>query len=87
LLQSALLVAALANHAAAGAAVMTAFALASSPGLIAGPALWSAWSRGKRRSIKAQAWAVRLAGAMLATASLWALGHGLWMQVAAWCGV
>jgi sulfite exporter TauE/SafE len=85
LLQSALLVAALANTAGQGALVMAGFAAASSLGLVAGPALWrrigggagSVWWSGKP--------AVRLAGLALAAASAWALGHGLWMRVAAWC--
>lgn len=80
LLQSALLVAALANTAWQGALVMAAFALASAAGLVFGPALW--W-----RSAGAGTVAVRLAGAMLALASAWALGHGLWLRFAAWCGI
>ena len=28
---------------------------------------------------------LRLAGAMLALGSAWALGHGLWLRIAAWC--
>lgn len=81
LLQSALLVAALASTPASGAAVMAAFALASSLGLVVVTAAW-------RRSVAtpgALRWAVRLAGAMLAASSAWALGHGLWQQVLAYC--
>ena len=80
-LQGALLVAALANTPAAGATAMAAFALASSPGLLLAPvALRKLLARPDR-----QAWAPRLAGAMLVAASAWALGHGLWLRVLAWC--
>jgi hypothetical protein len=30
-------------------------------------------------------WVIRLSGAALAVASAWALGHDLWMRVAAYC--
>jgi len=86
LLQSALLVAALANTPASGAAVMAAFAVASGLGLAIGPKLW--WrltgATGNRMTVS-PALAVRLAGLALAAASAWALGHGLWMRVWAWC--
>ena len=109
LLQSALLVAALANSPAAGAAVMAGFAAASAAGLLLGPALWWRLSRGKAAGLsggkaaglsggKAAAGAgsaaapvaagraaLRWAGAALTLASAWALGHGLWMRVVAWC--
>jgi len=32
-----------------------------------------------------QAWAPRLAGAMLVLASGWALGHGIWARIVDWC--
>jgi len=89
LLQSALLVAALANSPGAGALVMAGFAAASAAGLVAGPALW--WRLAGRAGGGAgggalsATTAVRWAGAALAAASAWALGHGLWMRVAAWC--
>ncbi len=86
LLQSALLVAALANSPATGALVMAGFAAASAAGLVLGPALW--WRIGGGRAgaaIVSPAAAVRLAGVALALASAWALGHGLWMRVIAWC--
>ena len=88
LLQSALLVAALANSPTAGAAVMAGFAAASAAGLVLGPALW--WRFVGRRIggggvLASPAMAVRWAGAALALASAWALGHGLWMRVIAWC--
>jgi hypothetical protein len=98
LLQSALLVAALANSPASGALVMAGFAGASAAGLLLGPALWwrlsggragglagSASGAAKGTASGAPATAVRWAGAALAAASAWALGHGLWMRVAAWC--
>ena len=106
LLQSALLVAALANSPASGALVMAGFAGASAAGLVLGPALWWRLSNGRTRAGAGSArsstagsaaglaagWAVgtprtavRWAGAALAAASAWALGHGLWMRVAAWC--
>ena len=92
LLQSAIVVAALANGPAAGAAVMGAFAIASGLGLAGGAALWlGAWNRGRDASSSSPsanagaAWAVRAAGLMLALASAWALGHGLWMRVIDWC--
>lgn len=82
LLQSALLVAALADGAWQGALVMATFAAASAAGLVLGPALW--WRLGRPQ---AGAWAVRLAGLMLIAASAWALGHGLWQRIADWCAV
>ena len=85
LLQSALLVAALANSAAAGALVMGGFAAASAAGLVLGPALWWRLTGGHSMALVSPVAAVRWAGAALALASTWALGHGMWMQVAAWC--
>jgi sulfite exporter TauE/SafE len=86
LLQSALLVASLANGPVQGAMVMAGFASASAAGLVAGPALWARLSgRGGAGQLASAEWAVRLAGLALAGASAWALGHGMWMRVAAWC--
>ena len=93
LLQSALLVAALANSPAAGAGVMAGFAMASAAGLLMGPALWWRLSQGRghagggpgRGTASSGRIAVRWAGAALALASAWALGHGLWMRAVAWC--
>ncbi|MBB3193834.1 sulfite exporter TauE/SafE family protein [Roseateles terrae] len=31
-------------------------------------------------------WATRLSGLLLSAAALWALGHGLWVQIRAYCG-
>lgn len=84
LLQSALVVAALGNHAVAGASVMAAFAIGSGLGLWLGPALWV--RLGMRGAVGLSGGrSVRLAGAGLAGASAWALGQGLWVRIAAWC--
>lgn len=87
LLQSALLVAALANSAWSGALIMAAFAAASSVGLLVGPMLWRRGSHRAGANRLSTTTVVRLAGAALASASAWALGHGLWSRVAAWCGL
>lgn len=84
LLHSALLVAAMTNTAISGAAAMGAFALVSSLGLLWAPWLWRRLGASGTR--RAEAWAARLAGAMLVAAALFALGHGLWDEVAAYCG-
>ena len=81
LLQSALLIAALANTPLQGAVAMAAFATTSSVGLGVYPALWS----GRLSSARASAWAARLAGGALAATSAWALAHDLWQRVAALC--
>jgi sulfite exporter TauE/SafE len=85
-LQSALLLAALADGAAGGALVMSAYALASMPALAAAP--W-AWSRlrlaGGDRAGPVRALGYRIAGAGLLVASGWALTHGLWERFVAWC--
>jgi uncharacterized protein len=81
LLQSALLVAVLAGDALGGAAVMATFALASSLGLL----LASMTFRHALLAPGALRWAVRLSGLLLASASAWALDHGLWQRVAAYC--
>jgi len=85
LLQSALVVAALGNHAVTGAAAMAGFALASSPGLLAGPWLLRSAARFGGDGETAQRWLTRSAGALLVLSSGWALGHGLWERFAAWC--
>ena len=86
LLQSALLVAALASDPAQGALVMSAFAVASGLGLWFGPQLWHRLRAGARGE-QAAAFSVRLAGALLAGASLFALGHGLGSAIEALCRV
>jgi uncharacterized protein len=83
LLQSALLLAALTGTAQSGALAMAAFAMASSAGLLLAPWIWQQLrQRGARPWDR---WLTRAAGLMLAGASSWALGHGLWQRVAAYC--
>jgi sulfite exporter TauE/SafE len=88
LLQSALVVAGLANTPVAGAVVMAAFAIASALGLQLAPALW-AWrssrGAGRSRALGLDRFVVRLTGVLLALGSLWALGHEVWGQVWAYC--
>lgn len=86
LLQSALLLASLAGSAAAGAVAMTGFAIASSAGLVLAPWAWQRLRRGSNR-VSLERHLVRLAGLMLVVAAAYAMGHGLWQQVAAWCGL
>ncbi|MEO5735440.1 MAG: sulfite exporter TauE/SafE family protein [Rubrivivax sp.] len=86
LLQSALLVAALAADATMGATVMAVFAATSAPGLLLGPWLGRRLFNRGRHPAARERLATRAAGALLVLASGWALGHGLWSQVAAYCG-
>ncbi len=81
LLQSALLVAALANGPAGGAAAMAAFAVTSSGGLLLAPWAWRRWAANPAAQVRA----VRLAGLMLVGASAFALLHGLYPPFAAFC--
>jgi len=84
LLQSALVVAALANTPGGGALVMAAFSVASGTGLLLGPWLWlRLGARGNE--VVAVSLATRAAGAMLAGASAWALGHDAIREVVAFC--
>ena len=76
-LYAALVLAALAGGPAGGAAVMAAFALGGGLALRFGRGLW-------RRAADSAAW-VRLAGALLAAASAWALWQRLSAAGAAWC--
>lgn len=95
LLHAALLLAAVASSPAEGAAVMAAFGLTSTAGLLVGPALWLRWVPAALRAGGGSAGAavadpgalsLRLAGAALVAAVGWSLGHGLWDHaVAAWC--
>lgn len=88
LLQSALLVAALANGPAGGAAVMAVFALGSAPALGLAPWLLQRWHQrapGHQAQARLTVLVVRLSGAALAAASLWALGHDLFSRFVAWC--
>jgi sulfite exporter TauE/SafE len=86
LLQSALMVAALANSPVSGAMVMVAFAVASSVALGLAPTLWLKWVSGDAsRGVRVTMWVTRLSGAALAAAAAWALGHDLWVRIAAYC--
>lgn len=92
--QAALLLAALANDAAGGAAVMAAFAFGSWPALAAAPWLWRRMRErmhmrgdGDGDGDGVAALGYRVAGAALALSSAWAVGQGVWTRVAAWCGV
>lgn len=78
-LYGALAVAALAAGPLEGATVMAAFALGSAPGLAGLPFVW------RRLARVPQSAALRLAGAMLAAGSLWALWHGMEAASGAWC--
>lgn len=78
-LYGALGVAALAAGPWEGAAVMAAFSLGSAPGLAGVPFLWSRLARVPQTA------ALRIAGAMLAAGSVWALWHGLEGASGAWC--
>jgi len=87
-LQSALLLSALANGPLGGALVMAAFVAGSLPGLAAAPWAWARW-RASRGGVRASDRMVllghRVAGGGLVVASGWALTHGLWERLAAWC--
>ena len=86
LLQSAILVAALAGSPLSGAAMMATFALASGLGLSLAPWLWRRWGSAGGALVSGGS-AIRIAGALLAVASGWALTRGVWAQVAAYCGL
>lgn len=83
LLQSALLIAALANTPWHGALAMASFAAASSLGLWLPATLWARVPGGTDASVLM----LRLAGATLAAAAAWALTHDLWSRWVAWCAV
>lgn len=85
LLQSALVVAALANTAWGGAAAMAGFAAASAAGLGLAPWAFARLAGGAGGALQVQAWAVRLAGAALAAVSAWALGQDLIRRAVAYC--
>jgi len=78
-LYGALAVAALAAGPVEGAAVMAAFSVGSAAGLAGVPFLWARLAR------MPQTAALRIAGAMLAAGSLWALWHGVEAASGAWC--
>lgn len=85
LLQSAVLVSALAQTAWSGAGVMLVFGVATGLGLTLVPWLWQRLGSGSTAVLSGPV-GVRLAGVMLALASTWALTHGLWAAVVAYCG-
>jgi sulfite exporter TauE/SafE len=87
-LQAGLLLAALASSPLVGAMVMGGFALGSMPALAVAPWAWARWQalRGANASpVQAATLGFRVAGFGLVLASGWALTHGLWARVAAWC--
>lgn len=87
-LQAALLLAALGSSALGGAGVMAAFALGSMPALLVAPWAWARWQAWRGEALPAAqvaAWGQRIAGLGLVAGSGWALTHGLWQRVAAWC--
>lgn len=84
LLQSAVLVAALADTAWTGAGVMLIFAMATGVGLSMAPWVWRRLGAG--RLVLTGSAGVRVAGVCLAAASSWVLLHGLWTRFAAYCG-
>ncbi len=84
LLQSALIVAALASTPWQGAAAMSAFAATSSLGLVVYPALLARLTH-RPHAMLSGAWAIRASGAALVAASAWGLGHGLWQRLGALC--
>jgi uncharacterized protein len=86
LLQSALLVAALASGPLAGASVMSTFAIASGLGLWAGPYLWTRMGTAPVEERWTQL-AARLAGALLVVSSGFALWHGLGAIIAQICSM
>ena len=81
--QAALLLAALASSAPGGALTMAAFATGSMPALAAAPWLWSRLPR--RHGVLVAGLALRAAGLGIVLTSGWALGHGVWPSVVAWC--
>lgn len=81
LLQSALLIAALASTPLQGALAMASFAVASSLGLWLPGAIGMRWPGRPTVNVLM----LRLSGATLAVASAWALSHDLWQRVAVWC--
>ena len=85
LLQSALVVAALANTAWGGATAMAGFAVASAPGLTLAPWAFNRLAGVGAGALQVNVWAIRLAGAALAGASAWALGQDVFHRFVAYC--
>ena len=72
---------------ARGGRVTGGATVASSTGLVAGGVLWGRLPKrnGSAAAAVRTSGIVRLAGLMLAAASAWVLGHGMWMRVIDWC--
>lgn len=85
LLQSAVLVAALASTPWNGAGVMAVFALVTGTSITAAPWLWRRLGA-RPTALMGGTAGVRLAGVMLAVAAVFALFADLWHKVAAYCG-
>lgn len=86
-LQAALLLSALASTPLGGALVMAAFALGSAPALAAAPWALALWRKHRARAGgPVQALDLRISGGAIVLASGWALTHGLWQRLAAFCG-
>jgi sulfite exporter TauE/SafE len=87
-LQAALLLSALASSAQDGALVMAGFALGSMPALAVAPWAWGRWRAvrgGTASAADVATLGFRVAGVGLLLSSGWALTHGIWERVAAWC--
>ncbi len=84
LLQSALVLAALAKGPGGGALVMAGFAAVTAGALMLGPALWS-WLGVRGMSAQVSRWAVRASGGLIALAALFALTRSTWADFVAWC--
>jgi sulfite exporter TauE/SafE len=87
-LQAALLLSALASSPQGGALVMAGFAIGSMPALAVAPWAWARWkaARGSAASpAQVATLGFRVAGCGLVLASGWALTHGIWERLAAWC--
>jgi len=65
---------------------MTAFAVASAPGLLVGPWISRRLMRGRDGAARERL-LTRAAGAMILAFSGWALLHGVWHEAAAFCGL
>ena len=88
-LQAAVMLSVLANSAQAGAFTMAAFALGSMPALALAPwaaARWQSFSGNRLSPVQWATLGFRVAGLGLVLSSGWALTHGLWQRLAAWCG-
>lgn len=84
LLQSAWVLAALSPDAWGGAAVMVVFSLSTAPALVVAPVVVGLL-RSRHDAAQWQVRLTRVSGLMLASASAWALSHGLWVHVRAVC--